>query len=95
MWCIRNICIFSPISYTAVSVVEMDFERVDINQCPTGPGNDGPNKFANTARCKKETTEVMYTLKKKLYFFSGKTKQDLKCHSIINILYKILIWDLP
>lgn len=64
MWCIRNICIFSPISYTAVSVVEMDFERVDINQCPTGPGNDGPNKFANTARCKKETTEVMYTLKK-------------------------------
>lgn len=44
-------------TYTAVSVVEMDFERIDINQCPPSPGNDGPNKFTNTARCKKETTE--------------------------------------
>ncbi|XP_014218374.1 uncharacterized protein LOC106646764 [Copidosoma floridanum] len=43
--------------YTAVSVVEMDFERIDINQCPLGEGNRGPNKFANTARCKRETTE--------------------------------------
>lgn len=43
--------------YTAVSVMEMDFERVDINQCPKGQGNDGPNRFADTARCK-ETTEV-------------------------------------
>ncbi|EEB13934.1 conserved hypothetical protein [Pediculus humanus corporis] len=44
-------------TYTAVSVLEMDFERIDINQCPRGPGNDGPNRFADTARCKKETTE--------------------------------------
>jgi len=43
--------------YTAVAVTEMDFERVDINQCPKGKGNDGPNKFANTDKCKKETTE--------------------------------------
>lgn len=43
--------------YTAVSVVEMDFDRLDINQCPKGEGNIGPNKFADTARCKKETTE--------------------------------------
>lgn len=35
----------------------MDFERIDINQCPRGQGNDGPNRFADTARCKKETTE--------------------------------------
>lgn len=36
----------------------MDFERIDINQCPRGMGNDGPNRFADTARCKKDTTEV-------------------------------------
>lgn len=35
----------------------MDYERIDINQCPLGEGNPGPNKFADTARCKKETTE--------------------------------------
>ena len=36
----------------------MDFDRVDINQCPKGEGNKGPNKFSGTARCKEETTEV-------------------------------------
>lgn len=35
----------------------MDFERIDINQCPKGEGNRGPNRFADTARCKKQTTE--------------------------------------
>ena len=25
--------------YTAVAVTEMDFERIDINQCPKGKGN--------------------------------------------------------
>ncbi|EFN88130.1 Probable G-protein coupled receptor 158 [Harpegnathos saltator] len=44
-------------TYTAISVLEMDFDRIDINQCPKGRGNSGPNRFANTARCKKETTE--------------------------------------
>lgn len=38
----------------------MDFERIDINQCPPGLGNNGPNLFADTARCKKETTEVSF-----------------------------------
>lgn len=36
----------------------MDFDRIDINQCPKAFGNDGPNRFMDTARCKKETTEV-------------------------------------
>ena len=36
--------------------MEMDLERIDINQCPRGPGNDGPNHFNGTDRCK-ETTE--------------------------------------
>ncbi|XP_026682691.1 uncharacterized protein LOC103513782 [Diaphorina citri] len=44
-------------TYTAVAVLEMDFDRIDINQCPAGEGNSGPNRFADTARCKKETTE--------------------------------------
>jgi hypothetical protein len=44
--------------YTAVAVLELDFDRIDINQCPKGQGNNGPNRFADTARCKKETTEV-------------------------------------
>ncbi|KAJ8981548.1 hypothetical protein NQ317_009807 [Molorchus minor] len=44
-------------TYTAASVVEMDFERIDINQCPESLGNNGPNIFADTARCKQETTE--------------------------------------
>lgn len=38
----------------------MDFDRIDINQCPKGKGNNGPNRFANTARCKTETTEVIH-----------------------------------
>lgn len=36
----------------------MDFERIDINQCPKGEGNKGPNRFVNTARCKTDSTEV-------------------------------------
>lgn len=37
----------------------MDYERIDINQCPPGLGNkEGLNMFSDTARCKKETTEV-------------------------------------
>lgn len=43
--------------HTAVSVVEMEFERIDINQCPKSMGNNGDNIFADSARCKKETTE--------------------------------------
>nr|WOZ29507.1 G-protein coupled receptor 158 [Locusta migratoria] len=43
--------------YTAAAVLELDFDRIDINQCPKGKGNDGPNRFADTARCKKDTTE--------------------------------------
>ncbi|XP_044729063.1 uncharacterized protein LOC123292459 isoform X2 [Chrysoperla carnea] len=44
-------------TYTAATVLEMDFDRIDINQCPLGKGNPGPNRFADTARCKNDTTE--------------------------------------
>ncbi|RWS10366.1 uncharacterized protein B4U79_07551 [Dinothrombium tinctorium] len=43
--------------YVAVVVMELDFERLDINQCPISKGNPGPNYFAGTARCKNQTTE--------------------------------------
>lgn len=36
----------------------MDFERIDINQCPKSAGNSGPNRFASTAKCREETTLV-------------------------------------
>lgn len=50
--------------YTAATVLEMDFDRIDINQCPLGKGNPGPNRFADTARCKNDTTEVILIVKK-------------------------------
>lgn len=43
--------------YVGVSVLEMDFDRIDINQCPLGQGNPGPNKFHGTDRCKHSSTE--------------------------------------
>ncbi|XP_076373714.1 uncharacterized protein LOC143258513 [Tachypleus tridentatus] len=44
-------------TYVAVAVLELDFDRIDINQCPVGEGNPRPNYFAGTARCKNKTTE--------------------------------------
>ena len=43
--------------YVAVAVMEIDFDRLDVNQCPIGEGNPNPNYFAGTARCKNATTE--------------------------------------
>ena len=45
-------------TFTAVSVMETDFDRIDINQCPPSRGNDGANRFADTDRCRPDTTEV-------------------------------------
>lgn len=42
--------------HVAASVVEMDFNRLDINQCPASEGNNDGNFFADTAKCKKDTT---------------------------------------
>lgn len=49
-------------SYTAAVVMEMDFDKIDTNQCPPSQDNDGPNRFASTARCKVNTTEVSQQL---------------------------------
>ena len=45
-------------TFTAVAVMETDFERLDINQCPPSQGNEGPNRFANTDKCHRDNTEV-------------------------------------
>ena len=37
--------------------MEIDYERIDINQCPIGEGNPHPNLYSNTARCHERTTE--------------------------------------
>lgn len=42
--------------YVATAVIEMDFNRLDINQCPISDGNSDANYFADTAKCKKDTT---------------------------------------
>jgi hypothetical protein len=40
----------------AVSVVDMEFLAIDFNPCPPSDGNDPPNYFYNTSRCKPSTT---------------------------------------
>lgn len=44
-------------TYVAVAVMELDFDRIDINQCPIGEGNPAPNSYASTDRCRNDTTE--------------------------------------
>lgn len=61
---LKSVVLDSFSRYTAAVVMEMDYDRIDINQCPPSQGNDRPNRFASTARCK-ETTEV--TLHWKFY----------------------------
>lgn len=43
--------------FVAVVGIDGEFERIDINQCPLSEGNDPPNMFAGTHRCR-ETTMV-------------------------------------
>ena len=41
--------------FVAVSVVDMEFLAIDFNPCPRSDGNDPPNYFYNTSRCKPST----------------------------------------
>jgi len=41
--------------FVAVSTMDIEFERLDMNQCPIMEGNPGPNAFAGTARCRPTT----------------------------------------
>ena len=42
--------------FVAVAVVDMEFLAIDFNPCPKSDGNDPPNYFYNTSRCKPSTT---------------------------------------
>lgn len=42
-------------TFVAVAVVDMEFLAVDFNPCPQSDGNDPPNYFFNTSRCKPTT----------------------------------------
>ena len=46
--------------FVAAATMDMDFLAIDINQCPIGIGNEAPNFFAGTAKCK-ATTMVRLT----------------------------------
>ncbi|ESO93259.1 hypothetical protein LOTGIDRAFT_119445 [Lottia gigantea] len=41
--------------FVAVSSMDIEFERIDMNQCPIAEGNPEPNMFAGTARCRPTT----------------------------------------
>ncbi len=41
--------------YTAAVTIDIDYMSIDINPCPLSLGNEGPNYFAGTARCKNTT----------------------------------------
>ena len=43
--------------FVAVIAMDIDFFSIDLNPCPLGIGNEAPNYFAGTARCK-DTTMV-------------------------------------
>lgn len=42
--------------HVAASVIEMDLNRLDINQCSYSDGNRDSNYFSDTTKCKKDTT---------------------------------------
>ena len=48
-------CVCDVFRFAAVSVMDMDFLSIDINPCPISIGNELPNHFAGTARCKDST----------------------------------------
>ncbi|KAH9382232.1 hypothetical protein HPB48_016950 [Haemaphysalis longicornis] len=71
--------------YVAVAVMELDFDRLDINQCPIGDGNPRPNYFAGTSRCKNDTTEVRV-----LYYEDACTLAALNCEDRLEMFLPAL-----
>ncbi|KAK7107826.1 uncharacterized protein [Littorina saxatilis] len=41
--------------FVGVTTMDVEFERLDMNQCPLAEGNPAPNFFAGTARCRPTT----------------------------------------
>ena len=62
----RQIEINVHFRFVAAATMDMDFLAIDINQCPIGIGNEAPNFFAGTAKCK-ATTMVSLTYSRNIY----------------------------
>ena len=89
--------------FVAVSVVDMEFLAIDFNPCPPSDGNDPPNYFYNTARCKPSTIVSLLTLqfitaintnKKKClkpYEEICQSADETLCRSIISISFFVLL----
>lgn len=45
--------------FRGTSGIDIDLQKVDIDQCPNPPGSTERNVFAGSARCKEETTKVL------------------------------------
>ena len=58
---------FLSYRFVAISGMDAEFERVDINQCPTSEGNPEPNLFANTHRCRPTTMVSIHTVNAVMY----------------------------
>lgn len=43
--------------FKGTSGIDIDLQKIDINQCPLPPGSNETNVFANSSRCPIETTE--------------------------------------
>ena len=67
MWQFINVAASLNFRFVATSVMDIDFLSVDINQCPIGIGNEAPNFFAGTAKCK-DTTMVSIFPKNALFY---------------------------
>ena len=55
-------CIYVPLHFVlyifrGTSGIDIDLQKVDIDQCPNEPGEE-LNVFENSARCKNATTKV-------------------------------------
>ena len=44
--------------YRGTSGIDIDLQKVDIDQCPSPVHSNNPNVFAGSAKCKPETTKV-------------------------------------
>lgn len=49
---------FLSIYFRGTSGIDIDLDKVDIDQCPQPDDAKEPNVFAGSARCKPETTKV-------------------------------------
>lgn len=78
-----------------------EFERIDINQCDISEGNERPNFFAGTHRCRPTTMVSTWSLScfciilgiKYNLCNEGKTPyatevRQLSCHNVIALLVK-------